>query len=176
MKRSMKAAIAPWRIGAALTVATAFLPVGAQPPDPADPAAATTALETPAVLPEGAGDYLDRVDEPRLPWPRLYEPDGSFVPESAFGASRAPAPAMHMPAVAASPKGGDSRGVVRRVDTAQGKITIKHGPIQKLDMPGMTMTFRAKDPALLDGLEPGQEVDFDVAIEGTTFFITGIRK
>lgn len=38
---------------------------------------------------------------------------------------------------------------VRRVDAAQQKLTLKHGDIRHLDMPGMTMAFRLK-PGLLN--------------------------
>ena len=39
-------------------------------------------------------------------------------------------------------------GEVVKVDQSAGKITIKHGPIKKLDMKdeGMTMVFKANDP------------------------------
>ena len=36
-------------------------------------------------------------------------------------------------------------GEVKKVDKDAGKVTIKHGPIKNLDMPGMTMIFRVKD-------------------------------
>ena len=49
---------------------------------------------------------------------------------------------------------------VRKVDTAQGKITLKHGEIKSLDMPPMTMVFTVKDKALLDGVKPGDKVQF----------------
>ena len=51
-------------------------------------------------------------------------------------------------------------GEVRRVDRAQGKVTLKHGEISNLQMPPMTMVFRAKDPAMLDGLKVGDKVRF----------------
>ena len=35
-----------------------------------------------------------------------------------------------------------TEGEVRKVDKAAGKITVKHGPIANLDMPGMTMVLR----------------------------------
>lgn len=53
-----------------------------------------------------------------------------------------------------------SEGVVRKVDRAQGKLTIKHGPLENLGMPAMTMIFRATDPALLDRVQPGDKVKF----------------
>jgi len=40
-------------------------------------------------------------------------------------------------------------GQVTKVDQSGGKVTIKHGPIKKLGMDeGMTMVFRAQDPAM----------------------------
>ena len=34
-------------------------------------------------------------------------------------------------------------GTVKKVDTAQNKLTIDHGPIANLDMSEMTMVFKA---------------------------------
>jgi Cu/Ag efflux protein CusF len=53
-----------------------------------------------------------------------------------------------------------SEGVIRKVDKAGGKITIRHGELYKLGMPGMTMTFRVSDPAMLDRVKPGDSVRF----------------
>ncbi|MBN9583434.1 MAG: copper-binding protein, partial [Afipia sp.] len=40
-------------------------------------------------------------------------------------------------------------GSVVKIDESAGKITLKHGPIKKLDMDeGMTMVFRVQDPAV----------------------------
>ena len=49
---------------------------------------------------------------------------------------------------------------VRKIDKESGKITLKHGAIKNLDMPGMTMVFKAKDPAELDKLQAGDKVRF----------------
>jgi len=51
-------------------------------------------------------------------------------------------------------------GEVRKIDKSAGKITLKHGDIKNLDMPGMTMVFRAKDPTALDSLKVGDKVRF----------------
>ena len=51
-------------------------------------------------------------------------------------------------------------GEVRKVDKEQGKLTLKHGPIANLDMPGMIMVFRVADLKLLDGLKEGDKVKF----------------
>lgn len=51
-------------------------------------------------------------------------------------------------------------GEVRKVDKEAGKLTLKHGPLVNLDMPGMTMVFKATDPRMLDGLKEGDKVRF----------------
>ena len=41
-----------------------------------------------------------------------------------------------------------TNGEVRKIDKEAGKITIKHGDIKHMDMPGMTMVFVVKNKAL----------------------------
>ena len=53
-----------------------------------------------------------------------------------------------------------STGEVKKVDKASGKVTIKHGPLDNLGMPPMTMVFRVKDPAMLDQMKEGDRIDF----------------
>lgn len=53
-------------------------------------------------------------------------------------------------------------GEVRKIDTEANKITLKHGDIPNLDMTGMTMVFRVKDPALLAKVKAGDKVRFTV--------------
>jgi Cu(I)/Ag(I) efflux system protein CusF len=53
-------------------------------------------------------------------------------------------------------------GQVTKIDESVGKITIKHGPIRKLDMEeGMTMVFRVQDPVMLKQVRVGDKVKFD---------------
>ena len=51
-------------------------------------------------------------------------------------------------------------GEIRKVDKETGKVTIKHGPIENLGMPGMTMVFRVKEPAMLDRIKAGDKINF----------------
>ncbi len=51
-------------------------------------------------------------------------------------------------------------GEIRKVDKEAGKLTIKHGPIANLEMPGMTMVFRVGDPAMLEQVKAGDKVRF----------------
>lgn len=47
---------------------------------------------------------------------------------------------------------------VRRVDTRANKLSLRHQEIPNLDMPPMSMVFQVADPALLDGLKPGDRL------------------
>lgn len=49
---------------------------------------------------------------------------------------------------------------VRRIDTAAGKISLRHGEIKNLDMPPMTMVFQVREPDRLGGLSVGDRVRF----------------
>ena len=51
-------------------------------------------------------------------------------------------------------------GEIRKVDRKAGTVTIKHGPIQAIDMPAMTMVFQAKEAAMLDRVKAGDKVKF----------------
>jgi Cu(I)/Ag(I) efflux system periplasmic protein CusF len=78
---------------------------------------------------------------------------------------------------AALAQGADmTEGEVRKIDKTQSKITLKHGEIKKLDMPPMTMVFRAKDAKLLDGLAAGDKVKFVAEQIDGNFFVTQVIK
>jgi Cu(I)/Ag(I) efflux system periplasmic protein CusF len=68
-----------------------------------------------------------------------------------------------------------SEGEVRRVDKDAKKITIKHGPLENLDMPAMTMVFQVKDPAMLEQVKPGDKVRFQAEKVGSAFTVTKIE-
>lgn len=53
-----------------------------------------------------------------------------------------------------------SDGEIRKVDKDAKKLTIKHGPLQNLDMPPMTMVFQVSDPSMLDQVKVGDKVKF----------------
>ncbi len=68
-----------------------------------------------------------------------------------------------------------AEGVVRRIDKAAGKITLRHGEIKHLDMPPMTMVFQVRDPALLDAVTAGAKVRFRVEQVGSAYVVTSIQ-
>ena len=68
-------------------------------------------------------------------------------------------------------------GQVTKIDEAAGKITLKHGPIKKLDMnEGMTMVFRMQDPAMLKQMKVGDKVRFDADRINGQITVTKIEK
>ena len=64
---------------------------------------------------------------------------------------------------------------VRKIDKENTKITLKHGAIKNLDMPGMTMVFQVKDAALLDNLKSGDKVKFKAEQVGSAIVVTDIQ-
>jgi Cu/Ag efflux protein CusF len=63
-------------------------------------------------------------------------------------------------APAVTPAAPMSEGEIKKIDTAAGKLTIKHGPLVNLDMDPMTMVFRVQDPAMLAKVQVGSKVHF----------------
>jgi Cu(I)/Ag(I) efflux system periplasmic protein CusF len=68
-----------------------------------------------------------------------------------------------------------AQGEVRKVDRDANKITIKHGPLEALDMPAMTMVFQVKDPAMLDQVKAGDKIKFEAEKVGGAFTVTKIE-
>jgi Cu/Ag efflux protein CusF len=53
-----------------------------------------------------------------------------------------------------------TKGEVQKIDTAQKKLTIKHGELKNLEMPAMTMVFVVADEAMLGKVKEGQAIEF----------------
>jgi Cu(I)/Ag(I) efflux system protein CusF len=88
--------------------------------------------------------------------------------------------AMMLNAVTAGPTWAQAAltdGLVTKVDASAGKITIRHGPMKKFDMDdGMTMVYRAQDPAMLKAVKAGDKVKFDAEHVNGQFIVTKIEK
>ena len=90
------------------------------------------------------------------------------LPWSAMAANDTPA--------ASAPAGAAyAVGEVKKIDVSQGKITLKHGPIDNLGMPGMTMVFRA-DPAVLGSVKVGDQVKFKADKVDGSIKVTELSK
>ena len=157
-------------------------------PDPSDPQAKVPDITYKSVLPRFAGGLDHILNAPHLPWKELYQPDGRFVPESALG-NAAVKSMQHEEATTEDMKHGahaanmnasngssDARGVVKEVYVGGGKLKLEHGPIEKLEMPAMTMIFYVKNPTLIEGLKIGDEIGFDIELKGTTLYIMRIER
>jgi Cu/Ag efflux protein CusF len=75
----------------------------------------------------------------------------------------------------AAPSTGSARGIVRGVLPSLGAVMLTHEALPGL-MPAMTMAFPVGDPRLLEGLEPGDVVQFAVRREGDRLVLTAIEK
>ncbi|WP_081081006.1 copper-binding protein [Burkholderia territorii] len=65
---------------------------------------------------------------------------------------------------------------VKRVDPASGKITLKHGALENVGMPPMTMAFKAKDAAMLGEVRAGDKVKVRVENVNGTLTIVKLVK
>ncbi len=85
---------------------------------------------------------------------------------SGCGGKEAAAPSQvspSRPVALAEPKVYAMKGVVRSIEVSEGLVTIRHEEIPGL-MPAMTMPFGVADKAMLEDLEPGDEVEGKLTI------------
>jgi Cu/Ag efflux protein CusF len=73
-------------------------------------------------------------------------------------------------------KNSMSHGEVKKVDTAAGKLTIKHGPLENLGMDAMTMVFKVKDPAMISQVKVGDKIDFVAEEVDGALTVTKLQK
>ena len=66
-------------------------------------------------------------------------------------------------------------GMVKKVDSAKGAVTIAHGPVKDLNWSAMSMTFTVKDKALLDKLAVDKKVDFEFIQQGKEYVVTAVK-
>lgn len=96
----------------------------------------------------------------------------------AFGgyAQTVPSPAAdHAAHHATADAAPQSDGEVRKVDKEQGKVTLRHGPLQNIDMPAMTMVFTVADSRMLEGLKEGDKVKFTAEKVNGSITVTAIQ-
>jgi len=83
--------------------------------------------------------------------------------------------AASAPGATAASTGEMADGEVRKIDKENKKITLKHGEIKSMDMPGMTMVFQVKDPAMLDAVKQGDKVKFKAERSGGAIVVTEMQ-
>ncbi len=90
---------------------------------------------------------------------------------ASFAASHAAAPASAASATALPLADAE----IRKIDIENKKVTLKHGEIKNLDMPGMTMVFQVKDAAMLEKVKAGDKVKFTADKVNGTFTVLSIE-
>ena len=159
------------------------------------PAVTDPAAPTPPLRYESAfSGYRAQQDAPQLPWKNLFTPDGSFADTAAQAAQvevtvrkpdgehethsggRKVTLDTQLAQAESATAASDTHGRIEAINQAEGKVKLKHGPIPKFDMPGMTMVFRVRDPKLLDQIKAGDEVGVTMEKSGGTLVITGFQK
>jgi Cu/Ag efflux protein CusF len=65
-------------------------------------------------------------------------------------------------------------GEVKKIDKPAGRITLKHAEIKAYDMPGMTGAYKVADPSMLDKVQVGDHVQFQLDRVNSVYTITKI--
>lgn len=91
---------------------------------------------------------------------------------AAVGLALGAAVAIVSPALAQQ---GSASGEVRRIDTEAGKITLKHGSIEALQLPAMTLVYLI-EVDLLEGIQPGDKVKFTAERRNDQYVVIKIKK
>lgn len=74
-----------------------------------------------------------------------------------------------------APREYELRGQVLAVDRERGELTIRHDDIKGF-MPAMTMPFKVRDAALLEGRTPGDLVRATLVVDETEGFLTAVER
>jgi len=69
-----------------------------------------------------------------------------------------------------------TKGEIRRIDSDNKKITIRHQEIKSLDMPEMSMVFQVENTTLLQGFNVNDRIEFVAEMKDKKYFVKEIRK
>lgn len=64
-----------------------------------------------------------------------------------------------------------AQGRVNKVMAGHGMVNINHEPIPEMSWPKMNMNFKTQPQVKLDGIEPGQQVQFKLLIDGDNNYV-----
>ena len=70
----------------------------------------------------------------------------------------------------------DTVARVVSVNRTTGEALLEHGPIARLNMPAMTMLFKAADATVLRQLRAGERVGVMVKRDGADLLVTAVSK
>lgn len=93
------------------------------------------------------------------------------------GADNAGSPmAAQQPVESAQPTGQVHNGSGDITEVSGDRVSISHGPVESIGWPAMTMTFQARESAMLRGLNVGDPVNFSFQKAGEAYVLTSIRR
>ena len=81
----------------------------------------------------------------------------------------------HADAVSAVSASHMAEGEIKKINRDSKKMTIKHGDIKSLDMPGMTMVFQIRDTSFLETFKAGDKVKFVIEKLDGAFVVTSMQ-
>lgn len=67
-------------------------------------------------------------------------------------------------------------GEIRKIDAKAGRVIIKHGDWKGMEMQAMTMAFRVRDAAILEGFKAEDKVRFTIEKDGRDFIVTALER
>jgi len=91
------------------------------------------------------------------------------------GSGEAPPAEESQPASSTEAEHYEASGKIESIDENKQSITIAHREIPGL-MAAMTMPFSVDDPSILEGLEPGMEVTFQLEVTASRYIIVEISQ
>ena len=83
---------------------------------------------------------------------------------------------MKPSAAKASPNATLTDAEVKKIDPTTGMVMLKHGALENVGMPPMTMAFKAKDAAMVKQVHEGDKVKVRVESVNGTLTIVKLEK
>ena len=68
------------------------------------------------------------------------------------------------------------QGEVSGVSREANELTLRHGPIPNLDIPGTTTAFRVRETRMLEGLMPGDKLRFRAERVDGVYTVTAVER
>ena len=121
-------------------------------------------------------DYKAQPDQPPPGSGPLDRRPGAVAATPDLAPAPAPAAPSPVPAAPAATNAPLVAATVEDINPATGKITLDHQAIPNLGMDGMTMVFRAADPAMLKQVKKGDKVRFTADRVNGQLTVTKIQK
>jgi Cu(I)/Ag(I) efflux system periplasmic protein CusF len=81
-----------------------------------------------------------------------------------------------VPPIAVAQSASGISAKVEKVDESAGKVTLDQAAIPGLDMPAMTMVYKAQDPKMLKSVKAGDKVKFNIDKLNGQLTVTKIDK